>query len=79
MNGMFEETEKQVKVGVISQSELKRIDAEIEELKQREQSLTEQEPRLSAELDAERVKLITLNRQLDELGQEMTGAGVDKK
>jgi predicted nuclease with TOPRIM domain len=64
---------------VISQSELKRISGEIEELNQRGQSLTEQESRLSAELDAERVKLITLNRQLDELGQEMTGAGVDKK
>jgi hypothetical protein len=30
-------------------------------------------------LDAERVKLITLNRQLDELGQETTGAGIEKK
>jgi chromosome segregation ATPase len=75
MNGMFEETEKQVEAGIIPQSELKRISGEIEELKQREQRLTEQESQLSAELDAERVKLITLNRRLDELGQETTSAG----
>jgi predicted nuclease with TOPRIM domain len=58
---------------------LKRISGEIEELKQREQRLTEQESQLSVELDAERVKLITLNRRLDELGQEAAGAGVEKK
>jgi predicted nucleic acid-binding Zn-ribbon protein len=79
MNGMFEDVEKQVQSGVISQSELKRISGEIEELKQREQRLTEQESQLSVELDAERVKLITLNRRLDELGQEAAGAGVEKK
>ena len=79
MNGMFEETEKQVQSGVISQSELKRISGEIEELKQREQRLTEQESQLSVELDAERVKLITLNRRLDELGQEAAGSGAEKK
>jgi hypothetical protein len=48
-------------------------------LKQREQRLTEQESQLSVELDAERVKLITLNRRLDELGQESAGPGVEKK
>jgi len=79
MNGMFEDVEKQVQSGVISQSELKRISGEIEELKQREQRLTEQEAQLSVELDAERVKLITLNRRLDELGQEAADAGVEKK
>src|SRR5215475_8970418 len=79
MNGMFEETEKQVEAGVISQSELKRISGEIEELKQREQRLTEQESQLSAELDAERVKLIALNKRLEELGQETTGAGGEKR
>jgi DNA repair ATPase RecN len=79
MSGMFEEVEKQVQSGVISQSELKRISGEIEGLKQREQRLTEQESQLSVELDAERVKLITLNRWLDELGQEAADAGVEKK
>jgi predicted nucleic acid-binding Zn-ribbon protein len=79
MNGMFEDVEKQVQSGVISQSELKRISGEIEELKQRELRLTEQESQLSVELDAERVKLITLNRRLDELGLEAAGAGVEKK
>ena len=79
MNWMFEDVEKQVQSGVISQSELKRISGEIEELKQREQRLTEQEAQLSVELDAERVKLITLNRRLDELGQEAADAGVEKK
>jgi hypothetical protein len=77
MNGMLEETEKQVNVGVISPSELKRINGEIEELKQREQRLIDQETQLSGELNAERAKLITLNRQLDELGQEATG--IEKK
>jgi peptidoglycan hydrolase CwlO-like protein len=79
MNGMFEETEKQTQSGVISQSELKKISGEIEELKQREQRLTEQESQLSAELDAERVKLITLNKRLEELGRETTGAGDEKR
>jgi len=79
MNGRLEQTEKQVQAGVIDQSELKRISGEIEELKQREQRLTEQESQLSAELNAERAKLITLNKQLDELGQDTTGAGVEKK
>jgi hypothetical protein len=34
---------------------------------------------MSVELDAECVKLITLNRRLDELGQEAADAGVEKK
>jgi len=79
MSGMFEETEKQVKAGVIPESELKKISGEIDELKRREERLIEQESQLSAELDAERVKLITLNRRLDELGQEAAGPGVEKK
>jgi chromosome segregation ATPase len=74
INGTLEETRKQVEAGMISQSELKKISGEIEELKRREERLTEQESQLSAELDAERAKLITLNRQLDKLGQETTGA-----
>src|SRR6266542_519394 len=78
-SGMIEETKKQVKAEVIPQSELKRISGEIDELKQREERLTEQESQLSAELDAERVKLITLNRRLDELGQEAAGAGDEKR
>jgi chromosome segregation ATPase len=79
MDGVLEETEKHVKTGVIPQSELKRISGEIEELKQREERLTEQESQLSAELADERVKLITLNRRLDELGQEAAGAGDEKR
>src|SRR5215468_4110069 len=79
MSGTLEETEKQVEIGLISQSEVKKISGEIEELKQREQRLTEQESQLSIELDAERVKLITLNKQLDELGQETAGAGGEKR
>jgi len=79
MNAVFEEAEKQMEAGMIPQSELKKISGEIEELKQREQRLTEQESQLSVELDAERVKLITLNRRLDELGQEAAAAGVEKK
>ena len=79
MSGMFEETEKQVKAGVIPQSELKRLSGEIEELKQREERLIEQESQLSAELEAERVKLITLNRRLDELGQEAASASDEKR
>jgi len=79
MNVALEETEKQVEAGVTPQSELKKISGEIEELKRREERLIEQESQLSTELDAERVKLITLNRRLDELGQEMTSAGDEKR
>jgi len=79
LEGIFEETEKQAQVGVISSNEPKKISGEIEELKQREQRLTEQEAQLSADLDAARAKLITLNKQLDELGQETTGAGGEKR
>lgn len=79
MNGVLEEAEKQVEAGVINQSELKGITGEIEELKRQEQRLTEQESQLSVELNAERIKLTTLNKQLDELGQEAAGAGIKKK
>jgi hypothetical protein len=58
LNGRLEETEKKINVGLIPPSELQRINAEIEGLNQREQRLTEQESQLSAELNAERVKLI---------------------
>jgi hypothetical protein len=74
LNGMIDETQKRVDAGVISPSELQKINSEVEELKRREQRLIDQETELSAELNAERVKLITLNRQLDELGQEAAGA-----
>jgi predicted nucleic acid-binding Zn-ribbon protein len=77
MNGTLEETEKQVNSGLIGQSELKRINGEIEELKRREQRLIDQESQLSAELNVERARLTTLNKQLDELGQE--AAGDEKK
>ncbi len=70
ITGMVEETEKQVNVGLISQSELKKINGEIEELQQREQRLTDQESQLSAALESERLKLITLNKRLEELGRE---------
>jgi predicted RNase H-like nuclease (RuvC/YqgF family) len=73
----LEETKKQVDAGVITPSELKRISGEIEELKRREQRLTEQEAQLSADLITESARLTTLNKQLDELGQE--AAGVEKK
>jgi uncharacterized protein involved in exopolysaccharide biosynthesis len=73
----LEETKKQVDAGVITPSELKRINGEIEELKRREQRLTEQEAQLSADLITESARLTTLNKQLDELGQEE--AGVEKK
>ena len=78
MNGTLEEVQKQVEAGMISQRELKKINGEIEESKQLEERLTEQESQLSAELNAERVKLITLNKRLDELGQEPPGAEVKK-
>jgi predicted nucleic acid-binding Zn-ribbon protein len=74
LNGMIDETQKKVDAGVINPSELKKINGEIEELKQREQRLIDQENELSTELNAESAKLTTLNKQLDELGQEAAGA-----
>jgi hypothetical protein len=70
MNRTLEETEKRVSLGIANPSEVKRINGEIEELKQLEQRLAEREYQLSAELNAESARLTTLNKQLDELGQE---------
>jgi hypothetical protein len=77
LNITLEATKKNVDDGVISPGELKRINGEIEGLKRREQRLTEQEAQLSADLITESARLTTLNKQLDELGQE--AAGVEKK
>ncbi len=79
LKGTLEETEKQVQAGVISPSAAKKISADIEESKQREQRLNEQEAQLSRDLETERVKLMTLNRRLDELGQEATPPGGEKR
>ncbi|MBO0859943.1 MAG: hypothetical protein J2P21_16050 [Chloracidobacterium sp.] len=78
LNGTIEDTKKLVEIGLVRQGVLQSMSRDLEESKQREESLTERESRLSAELDAERAKLITLNKQLDELGQGTTGAEVKK-
>ncbi len=63
--------EKQKAAGMVREEEVKAVAAELEELKQREQMLTEREPRLSAELDLARATLAQLNARLDELEQEL--------
>jgi peptidoglycan hydrolase CwlO-like protein len=51
MKDHFEHLEKQQASGLVGQNEVKAVAAELEELKQREQTLTEREPSLSADSD----------------------------
>jgi len=79
----LEMLEKQKSAGLVREEEVKAVAAELEELKQREQVLTEREPQLSAELDSTRATLMQLNARLDELEQEIAtppaGQGTTKK
>lgn len=67
----LEMLEKKRDVGLVREEEVKVVGAELEELKQREQFLTEREPVLVTELDSTRATLAQLNARLDELEQEI--------
>jgi hypothetical protein len=71
----IEGLEKKVETGVISPSELKAAKAAMERLGQREQSLVEREPQLTAELSAERGNLEALKVRLDEIEREILTMG----
>jgi hypothetical protein len=63
--------EKAFDVGVLSEPQLTVAKAELDEINQREQGLTERESKLMTDLNQERATLDDLNRRLDTLEQEM--------
>jgi hypothetical protein len=67
----IEGLEKKVKTGLIPDSELKAAKAAMEQIGQREQSLVEREPQLTAELSSERGNLEALKARLDEIEREI--------
>jgi chromosome segregation ATPase len=71
----IEGLEKKVETGLVSPSELKAAKAEMDRLSQREQSLMEREPQLTAELSAERGNLEALKARLDEIEREILTIG----
>jgi DNA repair exonuclease SbcCD ATPase subunit len=75
LNEKIEELEKKVKTGLISGSEVRAAKAAMERLSQREQSLMEREPQLTAELSAERGNLEVLKARLDEIEREILTIG----
>jgi chromosome segregation ATPase len=75
LNEQIEGLEKKVETGLIPNSELKAAKAAMERLSQREQSLMEREPQLTAELSAERGNLEALKARLDEIEREILTMG----
>jgi chromosome segregation ATPase len=75
LNEKIEELEKKVNTGLISGSEVRAAKAAMERLSQREQSLMEREPQLTAELSAERGNLEALKARLDEIEREILTIG----
>jgi hypothetical protein len=67
----LEEAEKQQAKGLIAESEVSRMKVALEDVKRREQSLTEQETQISNELNSERRNLTDLNKRLDDLEREL--------
>jgi predicted nuclease with TOPRIM domain len=67
----IEALEKKWETGLIPDSEVKAAKAAMEEVGQREQSLVEREPQLTAELNAERGNLEALKMRLSESPKEI--------
>jgi hypothetical protein len=67
----LDEAEKQQDKGVESESLTARYKEALEEMKRREQSLSERETQVTTQLEAERVNLTDLNKRLDALELEM--------
>ena len=63
--------EKQQDKGLVSESLTARYKEGLEELKRREQSLSEREIQVTTQLEAERANLADLNKRLDALEMEM--------
>jgi DNA repair exonuclease SbcCD ATPase subunit len=77
----LDETENQQEKGLASASLTSRYKEVLEDLKRREQSLSEREIQVSTQLEAERANLTDLNKRLDALELEMmvTGQSDDSK
>jgi chromosome segregation ATPase len=71
----IEGLEKKFEKGLIPDTEVKDAKAAMEELSQRERSLMEREPQLTAELSAERGNLEALKARLDEIEREILTIG----
>jgi chromosome segregation ATPase len=67
----IDEAEKQHARGLMAESEVSAMKAALEDVKRREQDLTERETQISIELNSERRNLTDLNKRLDDLEQEM--------
>jgi hypothetical protein len=67
----LDDAEKQQDKGLVSESIAARYKELLEDLKRREQSLSEREIQLAARLEAERTNLTDLNKRLDALELEM--------
>jgi len=71
----LDETENQQDKGLVSATLTARYKEVLEDLKRREQSLSEREIQLTAQLESERASLTDLNKRLDALELEMMVTG----
>ena len=71
----IEALEKKWETGLIPDTELKAAKGAMERLNQREQNLVEREPQLTAELNIERGNLEALKMRLDEIEREILTIG----
>ena len=71
----LDEAEKQQDKGLVSESLTARYKEVLEELKRREQSLSEREIQVTTQLEIERANLTDLNKRLDALEMEMMVMG----
>jgi hypothetical protein len=71
----LDEAEKQRDTGIVSEPIVARHREALEDLKRREQRLSEQETQMSLQLETERANLTELNRRLDALETEMMVTG----
>ena len=67
----LDEAEIQQEKGLVSESLTARYKEVLEEMKRREQSLSERETQVTTQLEAERANLTDLNKRLDALEMEM--------
>jgi hypothetical protein len=67
----LDEAEKQQDKGLVSESLSARYKEVLEELKRREQSLSEREIQVTTQLEIERATMTDLNKRLDALEMEM--------
>lgn len=71
----LDDAEKQQDKGLMSESQTVRYKEMLEDLKRREQSLSDREIQVASQLEAERANLTDLNKRLDALELEMMVTG----